>query len=67
MKHTEIPNTPSKGYISKLSDFHSLLIYRAERAQGPERRRLLAQANTVHKNIANCRGKHPPSFMVMKT
>lgn len=53
MKHAEMSSRPSEGHISKLLDFHSLLIYRAGQVKGPEGVRLLAQAHTVDKNITN--------------
>lgn len=47
-----MPNsTVSTGYILKLWDFASLLLYRAEHSEGPEKELLVEQADEVLANI----------------
>lgn len=46
-------------YILKLWDFASLLMYRAEATDGPEKELLLEQADDMLENIAQYLGKKP--------
>jgi hypothetical protein len=52
------PNV-STGYILKLWDFASLLLYRAENTEGPERELLVEQADEVLANIEHHLGRAP--------
>lgn len=52
-------STISTGYILKLWDFASLLLYRAEQVQGPEKELLIEQADEVLANIELYLGRKP--------